>query len=227
MYVRNTIAVIGRASLANQPRRVRTERNDMADKIRSAKSGTPSVVFRSYRSHLTASPRLLPRMDCDRSSIAIRMIMPPAPDIPKARLAVALAVVEAGSERGGEPIWASAWPLAARAQQPAMPVIGYLGSRCPEGRLSRRNQAPAGCDDPTVAPAHDRINLSYSWHRVSARRFPDAIGSLQNRRTAIDFTDRPSLDGCRSRLRHWCGSGRDLRPLNRRRSRRARILLLR
>jgi hypothetical protein len=41
--------------------------------------------------------------------------------------------------------------------------------------LSRRNQTPTSRDYPSIAPAHDRVNLSHSWHRVSPRRLPGSV----------------------------------------------------
>jgi putative ABC transport system substrate-binding protein len=42
---------------------------------------------------------------------------------------------------------AAAWPVAARAQQPAMPVIGYLGDISPETRRDRLDAFRKGLAD--------------------------------------------------------------------------------
>jgi hypothetical protein len=38
---------------------------------------------------------------------------------------------------------AAAWPLAVRAQQPAMPVIGFMSARSPEDTVQELNAYPS------------------------------------------------------------------------------------
>jgi putative ABC transport system substrate-binding protein len=42
---------------------------------------------------------------------------------------------------------AAAWPLAARAQQPAMPVVGYLSSGSPKGFVTRLTAFRQGLEE--------------------------------------------------------------------------------
>jgi putative ABC transport system substrate-binding protein len=41
----------------------------------------------------------------------------------------------------------AAWPLAVRAQQRAMPVIGYLSGRSPDAEVSRRTSILAALEE--------------------------------------------------------------------------------
>ena len=54
---------------------------------------------------------------------------------------------------------ATAWPLAARAQQSAMPVIGYLESRSPDGMTDRLRAFRQGLKDTVGRECEDRIPL--------------------------------------------------------------------
>ena len=79
---------------------------------------------------------------------------------------------------------AAAWPLAARAQQPAMPVIGFFDSRSPEALADRLRGFRQGLKDTAYAEG-ENVALEYRWAENQADRLPALAADLVRRRVAV------------------------------------------
>ena len=66
---------------------------------------------------------------------------------------------------------AAAWPLAARAQQPAIPVIGYLSVGSPESDASRLTGLRRGLNQTGYVEGRSLV-IEYRWAGNQADRLP-------------------------------------------------------
>src|SRR5436189_6377489 len=79
---------------------------------------------------------------------------------------------------------AAVWPLAARAQDPAMPVVGFLTSLGADERHNLRNAFRRGLDEVGYIEGHN-VAIEYRFAENQYDRLPALAADLVGRKVAV------------------------------------------
>jgi putative tryptophan/tyrosine transport system substrate-binding protein len=85
---------------------------------------------------------------------------------------------------------ATTWPLAASAQQAAMPVVGYLGIRSLESDASRLTGLRRGLNETGYVEGQN-LTIEYRWGGNQPDRLPPLVAELVQMRVAVIISIGP------------------------------------
>jgi putative ABC transport system substrate-binding protein len=77
-----------------------------------------------------------------------------------------------------------AWPLAARAQQPSMPVVGFIDSRSPDALTDRLRGFRQGLRDAGYVEG-ENLTIAYRWAENQLDRLPILAAELVRRPVSV------------------------------------------
>jgi putative ABC transport system substrate-binding protein len=82
---------------------------------------------------------------------------------------------------------AATWPLAVRAQQPAVPIIGFLNPQSPEGFAGPMRGLRQGLKEAGYVEG-ENLTVEYRWANSQIERLPALAADLVRRRVAVIVT---------------------------------------